>query len=175
MRAFDELPPQARRAIANSYFNWATQPFLLDQKKGKSAHSIVRTVRASDLKQLKEEGAILMEYAVVGEGHDGAIRTIKGGFAKASEAEDHPIKLSDWKRVWVMPVGAPDPLPPEPQAPSLPPKPWDWIASDTPQANGKFQAYLVDATGRKIAAIWGRGVEKEMIADHILTRCNAEH
>jgi hypothetical protein len=52
----------------------------------------------------------------------------------------------------------------------LPPLPWDWIASGAPSANGQFHAYLVDATGRKIAAIWGKGNEKEAIADHIL-RC----
>jgi hypothetical protein len=50
----------------------------------------------------------------------------------------------------------------------LPPFPWDWIASGTPTANGQFHAYLVDANGRKIAAIWGKGKEKEAIADFIL-------
>lgn len=35
-----------------------------------------------------------------------------------------------------------------------------------------FNAYLVDATGRKIAAIWGKGDEKEAIADFILKSVN---
>lgn len=55
---------------------------------------------------------------------------------------------------------------------TLPPKPWDWIASGAPSANGQFHAYLVDATGRKIAAIWGKAGEKELIADHILQSVN---
>lgn len=55
----------------------------------------------------------------------------------------------------------------------LPPFPWDWVASGTPSGNGQFNAYLVDATGRKLAAIWGKGDEKTRIADHILSRANA--
>ena len=55
---------------------------------------------------------------------------------------------------------------------ALPPFPWDWVASGAPSANGQFHAYLVDATGRKIAAIWGKGAEKEAIADFILRAVN---
>lgn len=55
---------------------------------------------------------------------------------------------------------------------TLPPRPWDWIASNAPGANGQFHAYIVDATGRKIAAIWGKGSEKEAIADHIIKLVN---
>lgn len=55
---------------------------------------------------------------------------------------------------------------------TLPPLPWDWVAAGIPTANGQFHAYLVDATGRKIAAIWGKGAEKELIADHILKSVN---
>jgi hypothetical protein len=57
----------------------------------------------------------------------------------------------------------------------LPPFPWDWVASGVPSNNGKFHAYLVDATGRKLAAIWGKGEEKEAIADFILECVNAAH
>lgn len=58
---------------------------------------------------------------------------------------------------------------------TLPPFPWDWVASGTPSGNGLFNAYLVDANGRKIGAIWGKGAEKEAIADFILEACNAAH
>jgi hypothetical protein len=54
----------------------------------------------------------------------------------------------------------------------LPPLPWDWVAAGKPNNNGSFHAYLVDANGRKIAAIWGRGNEKEAIADFILRATN---
>lgn len=55
---------------------------------------------------------------------------------------------------------------------TLPPLPWDWVASEKPDGRGQFHAYLVDATGRKIAAIWGRGAEKTLIADTILALVN---
>jgi hypothetical protein len=57
----------------------------------------------------------------------------------------------------------------------LPVFPWDWTSSALPTANGHFQAYLVDANGRKIAAIWGKGKEKQAIADFILMAVNSYH
>lgn len=57
---------------------------------------------------------------------------------------------------------------------TLPPRPWDWVAAKTSVSGGTFHAYIVDATGRKIAAIWGKGKEKEAIADHIINLVN-EH
>ena len=45
-----------------------------------------------------------MEYAVVAQKHDGNLITLKAGFASREDAEDHPIKLSRWKQVWVQPV-----------------------------------------------------------------------
>jgi hypothetical protein len=42
-----------------------------------------------------------MEYVVMGETPEGEITIIKRGFASQEEAEDHPIRMSDWKRVWV--------------------------------------------------------------------------
>ncbi len=49
-----------------------------------------------------------MEYAVKGEAHDGKIRIVKRGFASKEEAEDHPVRLSLWRRVWVEAIRAPD-------------------------------------------------------------------
>ena len=46
-----------------------------------------------------------MEYAVVAQKHDGSLVTLKAGFASREDAEDHRIKLSEWKQVWVQPVG----------------------------------------------------------------------
>lgn len=40
------------------------------------------------------------------------------------------------------------------------PAPFNWQTSRTFDAKGVFNAYLLDANGRKIAAIWGRGEEK---------------
>lgn len=96
--------------------------------------------------------------------------TLRRGFASEAEAEDHPVQMSLWKRVWVEPIGVMPEFVPDP---ILPPKPWDWIAAGAPSNNGNFHAYLVDANGKKIAAIWG-GEAKKLIADHILDRVNAQ-
>jgi hypothetical protein len=53
------------------------------------------------------------------------------------------------------------------------PRPWDWIFVSA-NASGGGHIYLVDANGRKIAAIWGKAEEKEATADLILKAVNAE-
>jgi hypothetical protein len=108
-----------------------------------------------------------MSFAVKGETHEGNVLTLRGGFATREAAEDHPVQLSLWKRVFVEQVVDPVARPPQ-----LPPLPWDWVIAGEPTANGSYHAYLVDATGRKIAAIWGRGEEKALIADAILRGVN---
>jgi hypothetical protein len=45
-----------------------------------------------------------MEYAVKAETKDGEVVTLKRGFATQSDAEDYPIHMSLWRRVWVEPV-----------------------------------------------------------------------
>lgn len=108
-----------------------------------------------------------MEYAVKAETHEGKVMTLRRGFVSEENAGDHPVTAKLWKRVWVEAIPG-DPPPPA----TLPPLPWDWVTSSTVSSNGLFNAYLVDATGRKIGAIWGKGREKEMIADHILKCVN---
>jgi hypothetical protein len=51
------------------------------------------------------------------------------------------------------------------------PRPWDWTWVGT-NASGGGDIYLTDATGRKIAAIWGKAVEKEAAADLIISLVN---
>jgi lipopolysaccharide assembly outer membrane protein LptD (OstA) len=41
-----------------------------------------------------------MEYVVKAETRDGKIAVLKRGFASKEEAEDQPIWMLDWKRVW---------------------------------------------------------------------------
>lgn len=53
------------------------------------------------------------------------------------------------------------------------PLPWDWIWIDA-KASGGGHVYLVDANGRKIAAIWGKAGEKEATADLILKAVNTK-
>ena len=48
-----------------------------------------------------------MEYAVKGETLDGRITILRRGFVSYEAAEDHPVKMSDWKRVWVEEILSP--------------------------------------------------------------------
>jgi hypothetical protein len=110
-----------------------------------------------------------MEYAVKGETHEGNTLTLRRGFMSQEAAEDHPVQMSLWKRIWVEPVGEIA----EKKPPTLPPMPWDWVCADFPTNNARAHIYLVDATGRKIAAIWGKDGEKELTADFILNAVTA--
>ncbi len=40
-------------------------------------------------------------FAVMAESHSGAVVKLQGGFASREAAEEHPVKASIWKRVWV--------------------------------------------------------------------------
>lgn len=50
----------------------------------------------------------------------------------------------------------------------LPPKPYTLLESATASANGAFHLYLVDAKGRKIAALWGTEKEKLALGEMIV-------
>ncbi len=43
----------------------------------------------------------MSEYAVIGEDHAGKRFTIRRGFVSQDAAEDFPIRLADWKCVWI--------------------------------------------------------------------------
>jgi hypothetical protein len=47
-----------------------------------------------------------MEYAVKAETKEGEVVTLKRGFASRSDAEDFPIHMNLWRRVWVERVSA---------------------------------------------------------------------
>ena len=47
-----------------------------------------------------------MGYAVKAETHQGKVLVLKRGFASQEEAEDHPVRMSHWKRVWVEQVAS---------------------------------------------------------------------
>lgn len=110
-----------------------------------------------------------LEYAVKAETLEGNVLILRRGFASEDDAGDHPVKVALWRRVWIEAIGPALGSKPEP---TLPPFPWSWEATGNADARGSFHAYLVDATGRKIAAIWGRDGEKRLIADHIVEATN---
>ena len=46
-----------------------------------------------------------MEYGVKAGADEGKVLILKRGFASHEKAEDFPIQMSLWKRVWVEPIG----------------------------------------------------------------------
>jgi hypothetical protein len=42
-----------------------------------------------------------MEYAVKAETHEGKIVTLRDGLPSRAVAEDFPVRLTTWRRVWV--------------------------------------------------------------------------
>lgn len=112
---------------------------------------------------------VVYEHAVKAELHSGAVRTLRGGFPSKEAAEKHPVDYSRWKRVWIETT---EKIYEEPKPPELPPFPWSLEKSNTSDSNGQFHAYLIDATGKKFAALWGSGDQKNLLAEHILTHCS---
>ena len=51
----------------------------------------------------RESGLVghLMEYVVKAETRDGKTVIVKRGFVSREGAEEHPVRMSEWKRVWV--------------------------------------------------------------------------
>jgi hypothetical protein len=47
-----------------------------------------------------------MEYVVKAETRDGRITILARGFDSYEDAEDHPVKMSSWKRVWIEEVAS---------------------------------------------------------------------
>ena len=44
---------------------------------------------------------MIEEYAVKAETPQGVVMVLQQGFASQSEAGDHRVTISEWKRVWV--------------------------------------------------------------------------
>ena len=93
----------------------------------------------------------MTEYAVMAETRAGNIHTLRRGFPTRDAAEDHPVKLASWKRVWVEPVKR--------QAKHIttpPTLPWvmEWNLNFT---------YVRDADGHRILSLWGTKERREHI------------
>lgn len=114
-----------------------------------------------------------MPFSVMAESKSGQVHTLRSGFPTRAKAEDHPVKMSEWSRVWIEHVQPPPEPPRVTDDSGLPPLPWNWETSGSVSNNGSYHLYLIDATGRKIAAIWGRNDEKILTANRILDAVNA--
>ena len=111
-----------------------------------------------------------MAFAVMGETEHGVL--CLRSFATRNEAEDYPVILAKWRRVWVVEIPAEPSTPVRPDTGEPAPLPWTSTMSVAPSGNGGFYLYLVDANGRKIAAVWGRPNEKRATAELILNAVN---
>lgn len=93
----------------------------------------------------------MREFAVKAELR-GEVATLRRGFATKDEAEDHPVTLACWDRVWVEEVE------PRPQsADTAPALPWTvlWTSG---------HGYVIDADGNKIASLLGSNRRREHTA-----------
>ena len=103
-----------------------------------------------------------MEYAVKAETHEGNVMTLRRGFASEDAAEDHPVQMNLWKRVWIEPVLAAPVLPQ-----TLPPMPWTADLVDGGYGGKTNFTYIKDANGRRIMSLLGRPIEKKLMAEFI--------
>jgi Family of unknown function (DUF6525) len=57
MKAYDALPPTARRALSNAAFQWAPQPFLTAWRKGqfRTGEAIAQWVQEIDVSEVGVE------------------------------------------------------------------------------------------------------------------------
>lgn len=92
-----------------------------------------------------------MPYAVKGETEHGEL--ILRTFETREEAEDHPVKLSAWRRVWIERVDS-KPAPPRPSRSCRLP----WTIEEPA---GKSFTYLRDADGARIASLFGTFEERQ--------------
>lgn len=84
-----------------------------------------------------------MRFVLKGETHPGAILTIRR-FKTREAAEEHPVLMKYWKRVWVEEDTAPEP----PVLDYAPPLPWsvEWVHTFT---------YVRDAENNRIMTLYG--------------------
>ncbi len=98
-------------------------------------------------------------YEVRAETHDSDVLVLRR-FKTHEEAEGHPVRLATWKRVWIeeVPDGPPRDVTP-------PPLPWqvEWTGG---------RAYVLDAKGKRIAALLGTQERNEHTANIIYERVN---
>jgi hypothetical protein len=104
-----------------------------------------------------------MTFAVMVETHEGKVMALRRKMISREIAEDHPVVASLWKRVWVeeeeiKPV----------VIPTLPPRPWSIV----PSYNHAGHIWICDATGKKIATIWGSIGERKLTSEHIIDLVN---
>ena len=94
----------------------------------------------------------MIEFAEKAETLEGNIKLLRRGFPSQDAAEDHPVQMSLWRRVWVEPIESI-----QPKVETVPPFPWNvtWVGG---------YAYVIDADGRKIASLLGSQKRREYVA-----------
>lgn len=96
-------------------------------------------------------------FEVKVETHDGGIHVLRR-FAAREEAEDHPVKLSQWKRVWIERA--------EPKK-TIADAPLPW----TIKTEGRW-TYLIDGNGKRMASLYGSKERLDAIEKILIERCS---
>lgn len=113
------------------------------------------------------EWRVMAEAKLVGGGRGQPV-TLRGGFPSRDAAEDHPVLMSAWARVWVeetprgkerKAAGSVDTRPPD--------MPWSI-------ERRVKHAYLLDCHGRRIGTFLGPSERQEQIIRIIEERCGGE-
>lgn len=99
----------------------------------------------------------MIQFAVMVEMKTGEIKPLRY-FPTRGAAEDHPVRMTHWKRVWVEEVER-GTLPDD----TASPLPWSILWSG-------MAAYIVDANGKKLGALWCGPKRRELNAAMILDK-----
>lgn len=105
-----------------------------------------------------------MPYAVKAEDKTGAVITIRSGFRTLDQAEDYPVVMKLYRRVWSEELPEKNPVHKISRRPTgiLP---WTW-------GDKTHNAYLVDAAGQKVLMLFGNKAEKVRSGNAILDFVN---
>ncbi len=100
-------------------------------------------------------------YEVRAETKEGEVLVLRR-FGTRAEAEDHPVTMAFWKRVWVQPA-EPEPL----RDTNPPPLPWrlQWRG---------IRGYVVDTNGKPVVSLLGTLERQEHAAKLICTAVNTQ-
>lgn len=98
-----------------------------------------------------------VHFAVMAELKTGEIKVLRY-FPTREAAEDHPVRMTHWKRVWVEPVERQNEI-----YDTASPLPWNILWSG-------MAAYIVDANGKKLGALWSSPRRRELNAAMILDK-----
>jgi hypothetical protein len=86
-------------------YEGAHQPEAFAARRGISEPVRMCALSFSIRSTAESYATMIEEYAVKAENGQGIVVILRRGFASISEAEDHRVTMSQWKRVWIERIG----------------------------------------------------------------------